>query len=92
MFHVGAFIQGLASITTVQGHAIEVFSIGISVLPNEVRCFAVMPLFYAAKHISGAALKTKAIILLDAIEKELGYHTQASIRILQQQLDAQFRM
>ncbi|KAI1924737.1 hypothetical protein LOZ12_000273 [Ophidiomyces ophidiicola] len=71
----------------VQAHATEVINISISDIADQARCFSIIPLYFAGKHVNSIVRKTRVWVLLDDIQTELGYHTRSSIEGLQKLLD-----
>ncbi|KAA8645911.1 uncharacterized protein ATNIH1004_007332 [Aspergillus tanneri] len=52
-------LKDAAYATSVQEHATEIINISISDLPNEVRCFSIIPLYFAGKHVDSVIRKTR---------------------------------
>ncbi|RYP10766.1 hypothetical protein DL764_000462 [Monosporascus ibericus] len=70
----------------VQDHANMILSICNSELPDGVRCFSIMPIYFAGKHTEDITKKFCAWTLLANIEQALGYRTQAEVRSLKQMI------
>ncbi|RYO92461.1 hypothetical protein DL763_004688 [Monosporascus cannonballus] len=70
----------------VQDHANMILSICNSELPDGVRCFSLMPIYFAGKHPEDITKKFRAWTLLADVEQALGYRTQAEVRSLKQMI------
>jgi hypothetical protein len=75
-----------SDIPKIQEHATEILNISISDMPDCVRCFSITPLFYAGKHIEGIQKKTRALMLLDNIQQQVGHSSRIKVEALQQLL------
>ncbi|KAF9883404.1 hypothetical protein FE257_003487 [Aspergillus nanangensis] len=85
-------LKDAAYAQNVQEHAMEIINISISDIPNEARCFSIVPLYIAGKHVDGVIKKTRIWVLLDNIQSNLGYHTRSRVQALQQLLEPTHRL
>lgn len=75
-----------ANYPIVQEHANRILSIGISDMPGGVRCFSIMPTYFAGKHVDNITRKFRSWTLLRDIETDLGYYTRACVRSLKEMI------
>ncbi|RAO71978.1 uncharacterized protein BHQ10_007990 [Talaromyces amestolkiae] len=61
----------------------SIIQIASSVLPASVRCFAITPIYIAGKYTNDISSRIRCCLLLDAIEREIGYRTQDKIKSLE---------
>ncbi|RAL05936.1 Zn(II)2Cys6 transcription factor [Aspergillus ibericus CBS 121593] len=84
MLYAEPVLQDVAYIPKIQEHATEIINISISDIPDQVRCFSILPLYFAGKHVDSIVRKTRVLVLLSNIQIELGYHTGGLVQKLQQ--------
>ncbi|KAI0533355.1 hypothetical protein GGR58DRAFT_117321 [Xylaria digitata] len=71
-----------ASEALVQNHTKSILDIAISRITPGVRCFAIMPVYFAGKHDAEVSRKMRAYTILDEIQRDVGHNTQDRMRSL----------
>ncbi|KAF2460981.1 hypothetical protein BDY21DRAFT_403078 [Lineolata rhizophorae] len=70
----------------IQEHAVEIVNINVSELPEPVRIFAAVPLYYgqcSCQHARRVKKETRVWALLEDVEKQHGYCTRNEVKKLQ---------
>ncbi|KAL3493513.1 hypothetical protein BJX62DRAFT_223775 [Aspergillus germanicus] len=63
----------------VDAHSRQIIFIALSSLPDSAMVVVVQPLCYAVKYVSDSALRDRAILLLDDVERRTGFHTRRKL-------------